>query len=92
MPIVHDPGNKPGHVIDKVWLVISTDADGEGVCAGPIPPFDLVPFIAADEARLDGVLRHAQELARMTGKTFTLIKLTQREVVGTVDRDGLHKA
>jgi len=87
--ILHTAPNKPGHVIDQVWAVISRDANGEGLCAGPMPPFPVVPYIAADEARLQSVITMATELARITGQTFTLIKLSRRDVVGTIDGNGL---
>jgi len=87
--IVHTPANKPGHVIDKVWLVVSRDENGEGVCAGPMPPLQVVPYIAADEARLEAVIALATDLARITGQTFHLIRLSRRDVVGTIDGNGL---
>jgi|SRR5262245_9959494 len=87
--ILHVAPNKPGHVIDAVWVVVSRDANGEGMCAGPMPPLPVVPYIAADEARLESVVAMAADLARITGQTFTLIKLSRRDVVGTIDGGGL---
>jgi hypothetical protein len=92
MIIIDAPPNKPGHVIDQIWAVISTDDQGEGLVAGPLPPFGLVPFIAADQARLDSVVAMARQFAQQTGRTFTLIKLSRRDVVGTINRDGLTRA
>jgi len=87
--IVHIPANKPAHFIDQVWVVVSRDANGEGMCAGPMPPLPVVPYIAADEARLESVVAMATQLARLTGQTFTLIKLSRRDVVGSIDGNGL---
>jgi len=91
MTFVHDPGNKPGHVIDQLWAVISTDADGEGLVAGPLGPFPFVPLVAADEARLKNVLDAAAQFSKATGRAFTLIKLSRRDVVGIIDGNGLRR-
>jgi hypothetical protein len=61
-------------------IEISVDADGhEGVCAAPLMGHDtLVPLIAADKARLESLLPWAREVARISGKTVRLIKLSTR--------------
>jgi transglutaminase-like putative cysteine protease len=42
--------------IDKVWLFVSVDETGEGVCAAPLlGPCSLVSLIAADKARLESL-------------------------------------
>lgn len=70
----------PNHLqrIDEVWAFISSDETGEGLCAVPTE-MGLMPMIAADKARLESLIRMAPQVARMTGKTIKLIKLSTRE-------------
>ena len=75
--------------IDEVWLFISVDATGEGVCAAPLfGPNSLVPLIAADEARLKSLIPIARQLARDSGRQIKLIKLSQRTEVMAISPDG----
>jgi len=75
----YDPDNR-GLRIDSVWVFISSDHTGEGVCAAPIEPgVPSVPLIAADEARLESLRPIAKRLAATTAKTIKLIRLTVRE-------------
>jgi len=85
-PVVHSP---PNHLlrIDAVYLFISTDDQGEGLCAAPIPDglgpmpggVGLMPLVAADPARLSALKPIAQQLSNLTGKTIRLIKLSRRD-------------
>jgi len=45
------------HRIDEIFVFVSSDEAGEGVCAGPLEgPRSLVPLIAADQARLKSLI------------------------------------
>jgi hypothetical protein len=78
--IVLEPQNKK--TIDTIWLVISTDDTGEGVCAGPLlGPGTLAPLIAADEERLASIKPWAELIATTTKRTLKLIKFSVREEV-----------
>jgi hypothetical protein len=78
--IVLEPQNKK--TIDTIWLVISTDDTGEGVCAGPLlGPGTLAPLIAADEERLASIKPWAELIAATTNRTLKLIKFSVREEV-----------
>lgn len=82
--IVHNPPNEQLR-IDEVWLFVSTDETGEGVCAGPLMgPGSLVPLIAADEARLNSLIPVAQQIAKQSGKSIKLIKMSQRTELMTI--------
>jgi hypothetical protein len=75
--------------IDEVWLFISVDETGEGVCGAPLAgPGSLVPLIAADEARLKSLIPIARQVARASGKQVKLIKLSQRTELLTISPDG----
>lgn len=72
--------------IDEVWMFISVDETGEGVCAAPLMgPDSMVPLIAADEARLKSMIPIAWAIARESGKQIKLIKLSQRTELMTFD-------
>lgn len=64
--------------IDRVWMAVQTDEEGnEGVCA--VMNGDMwVPLIAADPARLANVRAQAQVVADHTGKPVKLIELATR--------------
>ena len=84
-PVIDSP---PNHLlrIDSCYLFISSDEQGEGLCAAPMPNFPgLMPLIAADPAWLRQLMALAQELATLTGKTIRLIKLTQREQLAVIE-------
>jgi len=82
MVTVIDVGRNILPRIDNLWLVISVDEGGEGVVAAPIQEGMLtVPLIAADEARLEGILKVARALSRMTGKRMKLVRFSTRHEV-----------
>lgn len=70
--------------IDSVWAAVAIDTAEqiEGLCAICING-QWMPLIAADEARLDFVRREAKRLARESGKTIRLIRLSSREIIET---------
>jgi hypothetical protein len=56
--ILLDPPNRLH--IDQCWMFISVDENGnEGACAATMEQFGLVPLIACDKARLEGLRSHA---------------------------------
>jgi hypothetical protein len=72
--------------IDEVYLFVSSDEDGEGVCAGPLlGPGSMVPLIAADKARLDSLIPVARQLAKASGTKIKLVKFTTRTEVMEID-------
>jgi hypothetical protein len=81
-----DLHDEPNHLprIESVWLFISQDKDGEGVCAAPMGALGMVPLIAADPARLASMMGFARQLAGMTGKTIRLIRMTAREEIEVI--------
>jgi len=82
--ILDDPNNR-GLRIDSMWVFISCDETGEGVCAAPLMgPGSLIPMIAADEARLQSLLPIARAIAAQTNKTIKLVRFTTREEIQTI--------
>jgi hypothetical protein len=80
MTVVIVPKNEK--TIDAIWLIISTDDTGEGVCAGPLlGPGTLAPLIAADEERLASIVPWAELIASTTNRTLKLIKFSVREEI-----------
>lgn len=77
----------PNHLarIPHLWAYLSSDEDGEGLCAGPLGPYGVVPYIAADEARLVVLGPLAREIARRFGKLVILAKFTAREDVERIE-------
>jgi hypothetical protein len=84
MTVVIAPPNEQLR-IDEVWLFISVDQTGEGVCAGPLMgPGTLVPLIAADKARMESLIPVARQIAQASGKPVKLIKFSTRSEVMTI--------
>ena len=81
---VHDPGNYLRR-INHIWAFLSLDEGGEGVVAGPLGPLGVVPYIAADEARLVSLRPLAREIARRFEKVVLLAKFGSREDVERIE-------
>jgi hypothetical protein len=85
MTTIHAPPNEQLR-IDEVYLFISVDETGEGVCGAPLMgPDTLVPLIAADKARMESRIPIARQIARASGKQVKLIKLSQRDELMTIE-------
>ncbi|KYK50036.1 hypothetical protein A1D31_22250 [Bradyrhizobium liaoningense] len=88
MTTIHNPPNVQLR-IDAVWLFVSIDETGEGVCAAPLMgDGSLVPLIAADEERLQSLIPIARRIAKESGKQVKLIKLSQRSELMMIQPDG----
>lgn len=75
--IIHDPENK--FKIESVWVFISEDEKGEGVCGVAMgKDMPMMPLIAADEKRLASLKPIAAEISKHTKKKVKLIRLTTR--------------
>lgn len=66
--------------IDAVWLVISSDETGEGVCSIKMGDTWL-PLMAADQRRLEIIKPLAKQLAATVKKKLYLIRLDHRTEV-----------
>jgi len=88
MAELHSPANELLR-IDEIYLFVSVDETGEGVCAGPLfGPSTLVPLIAADQARLTSLIPIARQIARASNKTIKLIRFTARAELMRIGPDG----
>ena len=71
--------------IGEVCMAVAKDEDGnEGLCAVHLPDGRWCPLISADPERFEFVEEHAGALARLTGKTIHIIRMTKREEVGFI--------
>ena len=83
-PIVIVPPNTLDR-IDSIWAFISVDAEGnEGVCAAMLNGI-FAPLIAADEDRLASLRPIAIKIAKETGITVRLIKLSSRTELEVIE-------
>ncbi|MCA1455908.1 hypothetical protein I6F35_22335 [Bradyrhizobium sp. BRP22] len=88
MTVLHSPPNELLRIY-KVYLFVSVDEHGEGVCAAPVlGPGTVVPLIAADQARLRALLPWAGHIAEMSGKPIKLLTFTSRAELMTITPDG----
>jgi hypothetical protein len=86
MNAVHSPPNEQLR-IDEVYLFVSSDEAGEGVCSAFMNGV-WMPLMAADEKRLKIVLPIARQVAKESGKSVKLIKLSARSDIMTITPDG----
>jgi hypothetical protein len=88
MTVLHFPPNKQLR-IDEVYLFVSVDEGGEGVCAAPLfGDGSVVPLIAADKTRVESLLPVARKIAKASGKKVRLIKFTSRTEMMVIGPDG----
>lgn len=83
MVIVHAPPNY--QTIDEVWMFLSSDEGGEGICSAELQPGMLVPMMGADKARIDSLMEIARKMATIGGKKIKLVKFSVREDVMEID-------
>lgn len=70
--------------IETIWAYLSIDEDGnEGVCAG-IFAGQIVPFVAADRARLTSLTEAAEKIAAHSGMRIVLAEFTGRTDLRTI--------
>jgi hypothetical protein len=76
---IHNPPRNLDR-IDEVWLFISSDETGEGLCAFSTQD-GIMPMVSADMANVDRLRGLAKRMAKLAGKTIKLIKMSVREEV-----------
>lgn len=67
--------------IDAIWAFISSDEEGEGVCAFLTPDGVWLPLVCADETRVDSLRQAAHEMGIASGKAIKLVKFSLREEI-----------
>ena len=74
-------------LIDEIYAWASYDPvdDIEGVCAFLGADGNWMPLLAADKDRLDSLRPMAIRICNTSGKTMRLIRLSQRDVVETIE-------
>jgi hypothetical protein len=87
MTILDDAPNRTVS-IDEVYMFISVDETGEGVCAAQITPQMMIPLMAADKKRLDAMMTYARHIATASGKTIKLVKFTTRHEIMDIVPNG----
>lgn len=73
--------------IDAVWAYVSKNDDNEeGICGFQDPRTkQWLPMIAGDKERLQVLRPFAHQIAKVTNKKLTLVKLSVREDLETID-------
>jgi len=77
----------PNHLphIANLWLFISEDSTGEGLCAIYDDEIGWMPMITADPQVVIKMLPQAHQIARESGKRIKLIKMTRREELQVIE-------
>jgi len=78
--VKHEAPNYLGR-IEAIYMALSLDEGGEGVCAAPLGDSGITAaLVAADKARFDSFMRPmAQRVATLFGKPVRIAKFTHRE-------------
>jgi hypothetical protein len=76
----HEAPNYLGR-IEAIYMALSLDEGGEGVCAAPLGDSGITAaLVAADKRRFDSyMLPMARHVAKMFGKPVRIAKFTKRE-------------
>lgn len=73
--------------ITEIYAFVSVDEGGEGV-VGMTLPIDgretFMPFVCADKSRMESLKPIAKDIAKASGKTIKLIKMTNRKDIETL--------
>ncbi len=73
--------------ITEMYAFVSVDEGGEGVVGMTMPVNGretFMPFVCADKKRMESLKPIAIDIARKSGKTIKLIKLTNRKDIETL--------
>ena len=72
------PGNNLGR-LDAIWVALSVDDGGEGICAAPINGMTM-PLVVAERRLVDKlIIPAARLLSKMSGKVVRITKFKNRE-------------
>ena len=77
-------------VIDELWAWVSTDVEGEGVLAAPIPRLGnllTVPMVGADMERMRSLEPIARQMANAFGVGVSLVRFSYRELIMSITPD-----
>ncbi len=65
---------KPGFRIDTIWAFVAIGDDGEEGLVGMLTTNGWMPFVCADQSRVDGLRPFAKQVAEETGRPVTLVQ------------------
>lgn len=78
-----------GFRIDEIWAFVAVHGDtDEGIIGAMMPNGQWIPFIAADQTRLEQLIPIARQQARENNIAVRLVKFSSRELVETFHPDG----
>lgn len=80
---VHAPPNR--QAINEVWVYLSVDDTGEGVCAAQLKPGMWTTLMAGERRIADMMLPTVREVARLSKRKIRLVKFTMREEIMEID-------
>lgn len=73
--------------ITEIYAFVSVDTGGEGIVGMTLPVNGretFMPFVCADKKRMESLKLIAKTIAKDSGKTIKLIKLTNRKDIETL--------
>lgn len=82
MTVIHTPPNTIPR-IESLWVYVSIDATGEGICGANIDG-RWISLTTGDEKMLPKLAALAQQVSDMTGRRLQLVKMTTRENVSVI--------
>jgi hypothetical protein len=87
--IIAPPNELPQ--IDEIWIAVSVDDNGEGICARTTTIQDmpvLMPLITSNERNVEALKQQAIRHGVATNSRMRIIKLSLREIVAEYDAQG----
>lgn len=70
--------------IDEVFAFIADNEEGEGL-VGHFIDYRWIPFVCADEARVESLRPYAEHIARLSETKIKLVRFSTREEIEVID-------
>lgn len=64
--------------IDEMYAFVASDDEGEGIMGMRMPNGDWMPFVGADMQRVYSLYPVAEDISKVSGKPFKIIKFSNR--------------
>lgn len=82
MTIYHVPENQI--MLDEIYLVLSSDKNGEGICAF-ISPIGNMPMVFGNPKLIDHTIELCKKISEESGKELKLYKFKKSELIVKID-------
>lgn len=76
---------KNEQIMDELYVVLSSDKNGEGIVSMINPPIGAMPMVFGHKRMIELTRDAIEKISKESGKKLIIVKYTQREILETVD-------